>query len=520
MKKLLVLSVLVSAGFAHAATTCQLNPLGVVDKLICINTESAASVAWGAVTGTLSDQTDLQAALDVKVPFTIGSGEPSGVCITSEVYFDSTNDAFWVCNNTTWSPQLQYYKGSSAPTTCSSEYAGAIYVRTSNGAVYACDGSNYQAVGGSTGQVRGYQTLTSGTSVTVTASTNNAFLLTLGHNVGTTTFSSPGTGQVYTFRICQPGSGGPYTFAWPTGFTLAGTIQTAASGCSNQSFWWNGSAAIPIGPIYDTDVTGSAIVMAGSSSGTTTLQPSAAASGTLTLPAATDTLVGKATTDTMTNKTLTTPTIGSFANANHNHADSAGGGQLGVTAVSATGTPSSSTYWRGDNTWATPSGGSSTWHYEWPQLVVWQNSSRYANVSFSATLVPGDGGGNSAGNIPFPNSEATSNDGLLLGVPLSAGYVTNGSSTLKVTGYAGTTGNQVDLEVEGRCVVPGSSDPSFASVGTLSVSVTGAYPTQLQATGTITINCAANQILELFVSRSQSDTNTGTFYAKWAHITQ
>jgi hypothetical protein len=45
-------------------------------------------------------------------------------------------------------------------------------------------------------------------------------------------------------------------------------------------------------------------VMSGSSSGTTTLQPTAAASGTLTLPAATDTLVGKATTDTLTNKTL------------------------------------------------------------------------------------------------------------------------------------------------------------------------------------------------------------------------
>jgi hypothetical protein len=51
------------------------------------------------------------------------------------------------------------------------------------------------------------------------------------------------------------------------------------------------------------------IALAGSTSGTTTLQPQAAASGTLSLPAATDTLVGRATTDTLTNKTLTSPTI-------------------------------------------------------------------------------------------------------------------------------------------------------------------------------------------------------------------
>lgn len=54
---------------------------------------------------------------------------------------------------------------------------------------------------------------------------------------------------------------------------------------------------------------------------------------TLTLPTTTDTLVGKATTDTLTNKTLTTPTIGSFTNATHNHTNAAGGGQLGTAAL-------------------------------------------------------------------------------------------------------------------------------------------------------------------------------------------
>lgn len=51
------------------------------------------------------------------------------------------------------------------------------------------------------------------------------------------------------------------------------------------------------------------VQFAGSSSGSTTVQASAAASGTLTLPAATDTLVGKATTDTLTNKTLSSSIV-------------------------------------------------------------------------------------------------------------------------------------------------------------------------------------------------------------------
>jgi len=44
-------------------------------------------------------------------------------------------------------------------------------------------------------------------------------------------------------------------------------------------------------------------------------------------------IVGTTDGQTLTNKTLTTPTIGSFANANHNHQASSGGGQLSHTAA-------------------------------------------------------------------------------------------------------------------------------------------------------------------------------------------
>lgn len=52
------------------------------------------------------------------------------------------------------------------------------------------------------------------------------------------------------------------------------------------------------------------VALSGNTSGTTILTPAAAASGTLTLPAATDTLIGKATTDTLTNKTYDTSGTG------------------------------------------------------------------------------------------------------------------------------------------------------------------------------------------------------------------
>jgi len=51
------------------------------------------------------------------------------------------------------------------------------------------------------------------------------------------------------------------------------------------------------------------VVLAGATSGTTTLSPTDAVTATITLPSTTDTLVGKATTDTLTNKTLTAPVL-------------------------------------------------------------------------------------------------------------------------------------------------------------------------------------------------------------------
>ena len=74
------------------------------------------------------------------------------------------------------------------------------------------------------------------------------------------------------------------------------------------------------------------LVLAGATSGTTTLTPTAVSgTTTLTLPATTDTLVGKTTTDTLTNKTLTTPTISSLSSASATALTLQSGGTTGLT---------------------------------------------------------------------------------------------------------------------------------------------------------------------------------------------
>lgn len=62
-----------------------------------------------------------------------------------------------------------------------------------------------------------------------------------------------------------------------------------------------------------------------------------ASSGSATLSIDTSVTVDKTTAQTLTNKTLTTPVIGSFANATHDHTNAAGGGTLNAATALGSG---------------------------------------------------------------------------------------------------------------------------------------------------------------------------------------
>lgn len=75
------------------------------------------------------------------------------------------------------------------------------------------------------------------------AGVGNTFEVTPNANVSSTNLVNAQAGEWLHFIICQPSSGGPYTFNWP-GTVLGGmTIGTMAGKCSAQSFGFDGTSA-------------------------------------------------------------------------------------------------------------------------------------------------------------------------------------------------------------------------------------------------------------------------------------
>lgn len=185
-----------------------------------------------------------------------------------------------------------------------------------------------------------------------------------------------------------------------------------------------------------------------------------------------DKAVSKTGTETLTNKTLTTPTIGSFTNANHTHQDSSGGGQLNATSVFSTGTvptarlgsgsASSATFLRGDQTWQAIAAASSPVVNVYTASATW---TKPVNLVYVVVEVQAAGGGSGSSGAAAGNSSGGGGAGgyskrLIPAASLGATEtVTVGSG-----GGAGSSGN--------------GSTGGNSSFGTLATATGGVHSTR------------------------------------------
>jgi hypothetical protein len=207
----------------------------------------------------------------------------------------------------------------------------------------------------------------------------------------------------------------------------------------------------------------------GSTSGNTVVQPAAAASGVLTLPAATDTLVGRATADTLTNKTIDAEATGNTITFPF-YVQVPGAGCNNATA---------------SPNWDLPTTNAPT-----PNCLTGANTQQ--------------------GTMDFDDTAARTMQTSFI---LPPGWTGNVDVDVDWLVTAGGGSNTVKFTVATACSAAGATfDPAFNTANTITSGTVGANNAMnVTSQSAITMTgCAAGNVLHIKFGRDNTDTSTAT----------